>query len=309
MSIRSDRWIRERAREGMIEPFVEHLEREGVISYGLSSFGYDLRAAAEWRVFVNAFNTVVDPKAFDEASFVELEDDVCIIPPNSFALTRSVEYLRIPDDVLVVALGKSSYARTGIVANVTPLEPGWEGHVTLELSSDEPGTWRVVVVTPDGTSRPYDARWDGARLTLASDDAPAFDAADALGPQGRTLTLTWWDGGATEVPTDRFVARPSAPEPRSAADGTEADAPDVPDSNRPARPATASRGDDDDAASSRDPDPAPVAEEPADDAPADDAPDAGANRPGGNAGDAGGDDGAQDDDADAGDAPPPSSNR
>lgn len=138
MSIRPDRWIRERAREGMIEPFVEHLEREGVISYGLSSFGYDLRAAPEWRVFVNAFNTIVDPKAFDEASFVELEDDVCIIPPNSFALTRSVEYLRIPDDVLVVALGKSSYARTGIVANVTPLEPGWEGHVTLELSNTTP---------------------------------------------------------------------------------------------------------------------------------------------------------------------------
>jgi pantothenate kinase type III len=103
MTIRSDRWIRERARQGMIEPFVEHLERQGVISYGLSSFGYDLRAAPEWRVFVNAFNTVVDPKAFDPASFVELEEETCIIPPNSFVLTRSVEYLRIPDDVLVVA--------------------------------------------------------------------------------------------------------------------------------------------------------------------------------------------------------------
>jgi dCTP deaminase len=138
MTIRSDRWIRERAREGMIDPFVEHLERTGVISYGLSSFGYDLRAAPEWRVFVNAFNTVVDPKAFDPASFVEINDATCIIPPNSFVLTRSVEYLRIPDDVLVVALGKSSYARTGIVANVTPLEPGWEGHVTLELSNTTP---------------------------------------------------------------------------------------------------------------------------------------------------------------------------
>jgi dCTP deaminase len=138
MTIRSDRWIRERARQGMIEPFVEHLEREGVISYGLSSFGYDLRAAPEWRVFVNAFNTIVDPKSFDPASFVEVDADTCVIPPNSFVLTRSVEYLRIPDDVLVIALGKSSYARTGIVANVTPLEPGWEGHVTLELSNTTP---------------------------------------------------------------------------------------------------------------------------------------------------------------------------
>ncbi|MDR9392472.1 MAG: hypothetical protein RI554_10635 [Trueperaceae bacterium] len=178
--------------------------------------------------------------------------------------------------------------------------------VTLELSSDEPGTWRVVVVTPDGTSRPYDARWNGERLTLAPDGAPPFDAADALGPQGRTLTLTWWDGGATEVPTDRFVARPSDPEPGAAPDVTEADAPDVPDSNRPARPATASRDDGDDDAGHDDPAPPPVAEEPADDAPADDAPDAGANRPGGNAGDDDGDDGAQDDGSDA---PPPSSNR
>lgn len=138
MSIKPDWWIRERAKEGMIEPFVEKLVRQGVISYGLSSFGYDLRAAPEWRVFVNAFNTVVDPKDFDTNSFVELENDHCIIPPNSFALTRSVEYLRIPDDVMVVALGKSTYARVGIVANVTPLEPGWEGHVTLELSNTTP---------------------------------------------------------------------------------------------------------------------------------------------------------------------------
>ncbi len=138
MSIKPDWWIRERAKQGMIEPYVEHLEREGVISYGLSSFGYDLRAAPEWRVFVNAFNTVVDPKSFDTDSLVEIEGSTCIIPPNSFALTRSVEYLRIPDDVMVVALGKSSYARCGIVANVTPLEPGWEGHVTLELSNTTP---------------------------------------------------------------------------------------------------------------------------------------------------------------------------
>ena len=142
MSIKPDWWIRQRAAEGMIEPFEDRLvrrgERGGVISYGLSSFGYDLRAAPVWRIFVNAFNTVVDPKAFDTSSLVEVAGESCIIPPNSFALTRSVEYLRVPDDVMVIALGKSSYARCGIVANVTPLEPGWEGHVTLELSNTTP---------------------------------------------------------------------------------------------------------------------------------------------------------------------------
>lgn len=138
MSIRPDFWIRERALEGMIEPFEDALVRHGVISYGLSSFGYDLRAAPEWRIFVNAFNTVVDPKNFDTRSLVESNEEICIIPPNSFVLTRSVEYLRIPDDTMVIALGKSSYARCGIVANVTPLEPGWEGHVTLELSNTTP---------------------------------------------------------------------------------------------------------------------------------------------------------------------------
>lgn len=138
MSIQPDFWIREQAKRGMIEPFVDGLQREGVISYGLSSFGYDLRAAPEWRVFVNAFNTVVDPKNFDTNSLIELEAEECIIPPNSFVLTRSVEYLRIPEDTMVIALGKSSYARCGIVANVTPLEPGWEGHVTLELSNTTP---------------------------------------------------------------------------------------------------------------------------------------------------------------------------
>lgn len=138
MSIKPDRWIREQALAGMIEPFEDRLVRQGVISYGLSSFGYDLRAAPEWRIFVNVFNTVVDPKNFDLRGLVEAEGDTCIIPPNSFVLTRSVEYLRIPDDVMVIALGKSSYARCGIVANVTPLEPGWEGHVTLELSNTTP---------------------------------------------------------------------------------------------------------------------------------------------------------------------------
>ncbi len=145
--IKPDWWIREQALRGMIEPFTDRLIREeenhGIISYGLSSFGYDLRAAPEWRIFVNAFNTVVDPKDFDGRSLVSTEGPTCIIPPNSFALTRSVEYLRIPDNVMVVALGKSSYARCGLVANVTPLEPGWEGHVTLELSNTTPLPARV----------------------------------------------------------------------------------------------------------------------------------------------------------------------
>lgn len=138
MSIKPDWWIRQAAQAGMITPFEDRLVRTGVISYGLSSFGYDLRAAPEWRIFVNAFNTVVDPKHFDTRSLVEYEGESCIIPPNSFVLTRSVEYLRIPEDVMVIALGKSSYARCGIVANVTPLEPGWQGHVTLELSNTTP---------------------------------------------------------------------------------------------------------------------------------------------------------------------------
>ncbi len=138
MSVKPDWWIREKAEAGMISPFEAGLVRDGVISYGLSSFGYDIRAAPEWRIFVNAFNSVVDPKHFDTRSLVEFEGVECVIPPNSFVLTRSVEYLRVPDDVMVLALGKSSYARCGIVANVTPLEPGWEGHVTLELSNTTP---------------------------------------------------------------------------------------------------------------------------------------------------------------------------
>jgi len=126
----------------MIEPFEDRLIRTennaGVISYGLSSFGYDLKAAPEWRIFVNAFNTVVDPKNFDDNSFVDIKSDVCIIPPNSFALARTVEYFRIPRSVLTVCLGKSTYARCGIIVNVTPLEPEWEGHVTLEFSNTTP---------------------------------------------------------------------------------------------------------------------------------------------------------------------------
>ena len=136
MSILSDKWIRTQAREnGMIEPFVEAQRRDGCISYGLSSYGYDARVADEFKIFTNVNSSVVDPKNFDPDSFVDRKTDVCIIPPNSFALARTVEYFRVPRDVLVICLGKSTYARCGIIVNVTPLEPEWEGHVTLEFSN------------------------------------------------------------------------------------------------------------------------------------------------------------------------------
>lgn len=139
MAIKSDRWIRRMAEEhGMIEPFEPGQVRDGVISYGVSSFGYDIRVANEFKVFTNVFSVVVDPKNFDARSFVDIEDDHCIIPPNSFALARTMEYFRIPKDVLVVCLGKSTYARCGIIVNVTPLEPEWEGYLTLEISNTTP---------------------------------------------------------------------------------------------------------------------------------------------------------------------------
>ena len=144
MSIKSDRWIREMATStGMIEPFVEKQVRSDVISYGLSSYGYDMRVADEFRIFHNALSPVVDPKAFDERSFVEYEGDICLIPPNSFALARSVEYFRIPRDVLTLCVGKSTYARCGIITNVTPFEPEWEGFVTLEISNTTPLPARI----------------------------------------------------------------------------------------------------------------------------------------------------------------------
>jgi dCTP deaminase len=131
------------SEHGMIEPFTERQVREGVISYGLSSYGYDMRVSDEFRIFHNALSPVVDPKAFDERSFVEFEGDICIVPPNSFALARSVEYFRIPRDVLTICVGKSTYARCGIITNVTPFEPEWEGHVTLEISNTTPLPARI----------------------------------------------------------------------------------------------------------------------------------------------------------------------
>ena len=142
--ILSDRWIREQAATaGMIEPFEEKQKAAGVISYGLSSYGYDARVGDEFLIFTNVDNDVVDPKSFSETSFVKRRTDVCVIPPNSFCLASTVEYFRIPRDVLVICVGKSTYARCGIIVNVTPLEPGWEGHVTLEFSNTTPLPARV----------------------------------------------------------------------------------------------------------------------------------------------------------------------
>jgi dCTP deaminase len=139
MTIKSDRWIKRMAREHkMIEPFVESQVRGSAISYGVSSYGYDIRVADEFKVFTNINSTVVDPKNFDARSFVDVKADVCIIPPNSFALAKTVEYFRIPRDVLTVCVGKSTYARCGLIVNVTPFEPEWEGYVTLEISNTTP---------------------------------------------------------------------------------------------------------------------------------------------------------------------------
>jgi len=144
MSIKSDRWIRRMAREhNMIEPFTDGQVRDGGISYGVSSYGYDMRVADEFRIFTNVLSAIVDPKQFDAKSFVEFKGDVCVVPPNSFALARSVEYFRIPRNVLTICVGKSTYARCGIITNVTPFEPEWEGHVTLEISNTTPLPARI----------------------------------------------------------------------------------------------------------------------------------------------------------------------
>jgi dCTP deaminase len=139
MPIMNDAWIRRMALDhGMIEPYEDRQVRDGVISYGVSSYGYDMRVAREFKIFTNVLSSIVDPKDFDPKSFVEFEGDVCIVPPNSFALARSVEYFRIPRDILTICVGKSTYARCGIITNVTPFEPEWEGFVTLEISNTTP---------------------------------------------------------------------------------------------------------------------------------------------------------------------------
>jgi dCTP deaminase len=181
MSIKSDRWIRQMALEhGMIEPFADRQVREGVISYGVSSYGYDMRVATEFRIFTNVLNSMVDPKQFDPKSFVEFEGDVCIVPPNSFALGRSVEYFRIPRNVITITVGKSTYARCGIITNVTPFEPEWEGFVTLEISNTTPLPAKI-----------YANEGIAQALFFEGDEAPETSYADRKGKyQGqRGVTL------------------------------------------------------------------------------------------------------------------------
>jgi dCTP deaminase len=181
MSIKSDRWIRKMALEhGMIEPFADQQVRAGCISYGVSSYGYDMRVATEFRIFTNVLNSMVDPKHFDPKSFVEFEGDVCIVPPNSFALGRSVEYFRIPRNVITITVGKSTYARCGIITNVTPFEPEWEGYVTLEISNTTPLPAKI-----------YANEGIAQALFFEGDEAPETSYADRKGKyQGqRGVTL------------------------------------------------------------------------------------------------------------------------
>jgi dCTP deaminase len=179
-SIKADKWIRKMSLEhGMIEPFEDRQVRDGVISYGLSSYGYDIRVANEFKVFTNINNTVVDPKNFDDRSFVDMKTDVCIIPPNSFALAKTVEYFRIPRDVLTVCVGKSTYARCGLIVNVTPFEPEWEGFVTLEISNTTPLPAKVYA--NEGISQV---------LFFQSDEVCEVSYADKKGKYQRQQGLT-----------------------------------------------------------------------------------------------------------------------
>jgi dCTP deaminase len=180
MAVKSDRWIRRMARENrMIEPFAEKQVREGVISYGLSSYGYDVRIADEFKIFTNINSTIVDPKAFDPRSFVDFKGDVCIIPPNSFALARTVEYFRIPRTVITICVGKSTYARCGIIVNVTPFEPEWEGIVTLEVSNTTPLPAKI-----------YAGEGIAQVLFLESDEPCETSYADKRGKYQAQTTLT-----------------------------------------------------------------------------------------------------------------------
>ncbi len=175
MTIKSDRWIARMASEHkMIEPFVESQVRSGVISYGLSSYGYDIRVADEFKIFTNINNTLIDPKAFDPRSFIDLKAAECIVPPNSFALARTIEYFRIPRDVLTVCLGKSTYARCGIIVNVTPFEPEWEGFVTLEISNTTP--LPAMVYANEGIAQV---------LFFEGEEAPKLSYADRKGKYQR----------------------------------------------------------------------------------------------------------------------------
>jgi dCTP deaminase len=179
-SIKSDKWIRRMCQEHrMIEPFEVGQVRDGVISYGLSSYGYDIRVAPEFKVFTNVFNVVVDPKHFDARSFVDVNEDTCIVPPNSFALARTHEYFRIPRNVLAVCLGKSTYARCGIVVNVTPLEPAWEGFLTLEISNTTPLPAKI-----------YAGEGIAQLLFFEGDEEPEVAYADRKGKYQKQIGVT-----------------------------------------------------------------------------------------------------------------------
>lgn len=180
MAIKSDGWIKRMVKEhGMIEPFEAGQVRDGCISYGLSSYGYDIRVAPEFKVFTNVHNIVVDPKSFDNRSFVDVNENECIIPPNSFALARTLEYFRIPRDTLVVCVGKSTYARCGIIVNVTPLEPTWEGHLTLEISNTTPLPAKI-----------YGSEGIAQLLFFQGDELPEIAYADRAGKYMRQEGVT-----------------------------------------------------------------------------------------------------------------------
>ncbi len=180
MPIKCDKWIRRMSEEhAMIEPFESGQVRDGVISYGLSSYGYDIRVAPDFKVFTNVHNTIVDPKAFDDRSFVDIHGPECVIPPNSFALARTEEYFRIPRDVLVVCVGKSTYARCGLIVNVTPLEPTWEGYLTLEISNTTPLPAKV-----------YGGEGIAQLLFFEGDEEPEIAYADRKGKYMKQVGVT-----------------------------------------------------------------------------------------------------------------------
>ncbi|MDE0610292.1 MAG: dCTP deaminase [Anaerolineaceae bacterium] len=180
MSLKPDHWIRRMAlEERMIEPFVDGQRREGVISYGLSSYGYDMRVADEYKIFTNVRSAIVDPKDFSDASFVDHQGEICVIPPNSFVLARSMEYFRIPRQVLTLCVGKSTYARCGLIVNVTPFEPEWEGFVTLEISNTTPLPARV-----------YSNEGIAQVIFLEADEVCAVSYADKRGKYQRQDRLT-----------------------------------------------------------------------------------------------------------------------
>ena len=179
MSIKSDRWIIEQAKKGMIEPFADRQVREGVISYGVSSYGYDMRIADEFKIFTNVNNTIVDPKNFSDKNYVDFKGDVCIIPPNSFVLAKSVEYFRIPRNILTICVGKSTYARCGLIVNVTPFEPEWEGYVTIEISNSTPIPAKI-----------YANEGIAQVLFLESDEECLISYADKKGKYQKQMKLT-----------------------------------------------------------------------------------------------------------------------